>query len=87
MQFEIEKHEEKQARKEDNRILSINSYTQSYILSKYPLEKQSSAKLGIYGDEYKNEMILFIKSAIEKSNLAITNNTTLEDFKLELEER
>ncbi|MFY4749990.1 hypothetical protein ACOTWV_08745 [Aliarcobacter butzleri] len=67
--------------KEDNRILSINGYTQSYIFLKYPIEKQSSANLGIYGDEYKNEMILFISNVIEKSNLAIANGISLEDFK------
>ncbi|MFW2306499.1 hypothetical protein [Aliarcobacter butzleri] len=67
--------------KEDNRILSINGYTQSYIFLKYPIEKQSSANLGIYGDEYKNEMILFISNIIEKSNLAIANGISLEDFK------
>jgi hypothetical protein len=67
--------------KEDNRILSINGYTQSFITTKYPLEKQSSANLGIYGEEYKNEMILFISNVIEKSNLAIANGISLEDFK------
>ncbi|WP_051488703.1 hypothetical protein [Aliarcobacter lanthieri] len=67
--------------KEDNRILSVNSYTQNYILKKYPIEKQSSANLGIYDEEYKNEMILFIQNIIEKSNLAITNGISFEDFK------
>ena len=67
--------------KENDRVQNINSYTQSYITKKYPLEKQSSANLGIYGEEYKNEMILFISNVIEKSNEAIENNTSFEDFK------
>lgn len=67
--------------KENARVQNINSYTQSYIFLKYPIEKQSSANLGIYGDEYKNEMILFISNVIEKSNLAIANGISLEDFK------
>lgn len=66
---------------EEQRVQNINSYTQSFITKKYPLEKQSSANLGIYGDEYKNEMILFISNIIEKSNLAIANGISLEDFK------
>lgn len=66
---------------EEVRVQNINSYTQSYIFLKYPIEKQSSANLGIYGDEYKNEMILFISNIIEKSNLAIANGISLEDFK------
>ena len=41
--------------KEKARVQNINSYTQSFITKKYPLEKQSSANLGIYGDEYKIE--------------------------------
>ncbi|PUE66766.1 hypothetical protein [Arcobacter lacus] len=67
--------------KENDRVQNINSYTQNYITKKYPLEKQSSANLGIYGEEYKNEMILFISNVIEKSNLAIANGISLEDFK------
>ena len=67
--------------KENDRVQNINSYTQSFITTKYPLEKQSSANLGIYGEEYKNEMILFISNVIEKSNLAIANGISLEDFK------
>ena len=67
--------------KEKSRVQNINSYTQSFITKKYPLEKQSSANLGIYGEEYKNEMILFISNVIEKSNLAIANGISLEDFK------
>ncbi|MCT7908805.1 hypothetical protein N5915_04465 [Arcobacter lacus] len=67
--------------KEKNRTQNINSYTQSYITKKYPLEKQSSANLGIYGEEYKNEMISFISNCITLSNEAIANGISLEDFK------
>lgn len=67
--------------KEKNRTDTINAATREYITNRYPIEKQSSANLGIYGDEYKNEMILFISNIIEKSNLAIANGISLEDFK------
>ena len=72
--------------KEKARIKNINSYTQSYITKKYPLEKQSSANLGIYGEEYKTEMINFISNCITLSNEAIDNGTSLEDYKAMLNE-
>ena len=71
--------------KENTRVQNINSYTQSLITKKYPLEKQSSANLGIYGDEYKNEMISFISNCISLSNEAIEKDTSLEDYKDMLE--
>jgi hypothetical protein len=71
--------------KEKARVQSINSYTQSFITKKYPLEKQSSANLGIYGDEYKNEMIKFISNCIDLSNVAVEKNTSFEAYKAELD--
>ena len=71
---------------EEQRVQNINSYTQSFITKKYPLEKQSSANLGIYGDEYKNEMINFISNCITLSNEAIENNTSFEDYKAMINE-
>lgn len=71
---------------EKSRVQNINSYTQSIIIKKYPLEKQSSANLGIYGEEYKNEMIRFISNFITLSNEAIENGTSFEDFKAMLDE-
>lgn len=71
---------------EAQRVQNINSYTQSIITRKYPLEKQSSANLGIYGEEYKNEMISFISNCITLSNEAIANNTSFEDCKAMLNE-
>ena len=71
---------------EEARVQNINSYTQSFIIKKYPLEKQSSANLGIYGEEYKNEMISFISNCITLSNEAIENNTSFEDYKAMLNE-
>lgn len=68
------------------RAQNINSYTQSFITKKYPLEKQSSANLGIYGEEYKTEMISFISNCISLSNEAIANNTSFEDYKAMLNE-
>ena len=77
----IKTYEEKQEEIEKSRVQNINSYTQSIITNKYSLEKQSSANLGIYGDEYKNEMISFISNCITLSNEAIANGISLEDFK------
>ena len=71
---------------EQQRVDSINAYTQSFITKKYPLEKQSSANLGIYGDEYKNEMISFISNCINLSNEAIENGTSFDDYKAMLDE-
>ena len=71
---------------EEARVQNINSYTQSFITKKYPLEKQSSANLGIYGEDYKNEMTSFISNCIALSNEAIANNTSFEDFKAMLNE-
>ena len=66
---------------EEQRVQNINYWTQSFITTKYPLEKQSSANLGIYGEEYKTEMISFISNCISLSNEAIANNTSFEDYK------
>ena len=71
---------------EEARIENINSYTQTFITKKYPLEKQSSANLGIYGEEYKTEMISFISNCITLSNEAIEKNTSFEDYKAMLDE-
>ena len=71
---------------ENQRIQNINAYTQSFITKKYPLEKQSSANLGIYGEEYKNEMISFMSNCIALSNEAIENNTSFDDYKAMLNE-
>lgn len=68
------------------RIENINSYTQSYIYSKYPQSKQSSANLGVYNEAYKNEMVAFIRRIIDLSNEAIENNTIFEDYKAMLNE-
>ena len=72
--------------KEKSRVQNINSYTQSFITNKYPLEKQSSANLGVYDEAYKNEMVAFIKRIVDLSNEAIENNTSFEDFKAMLNE-
>lgn len=76
----------KAKKEEDLRVSSINAYTQTFITNKYPLEKQLSANLGIYGEEYKNEMISFISNCITLSNEAIENNTSFEDYKAMLDE-
>ena len=71
---------------EEARVQNINSYTQSFITNKYPLEKQSSANLGIYSEEYKTEMISFISNCITLSNEAIENGTSFEDYKAMINE-
>ena len=71
---------------EKTRVQNINSYTKSIITKKYPLEKQSSTNLVIYGEDYKNEMISFISNCITLSNEAIENNTSFEDYKAMLNE-
>lgn len=56
---------------EQIRINEINNKARAIIYSKYPQEKQSSAQLGIYGDEYLSDMKVFIKQVIDISNKAI----------------
>ena len=65
---------------EVKRITSIKYKAKSIILEKYPLEKQSSAQLGIYGDVYLEEMKAFIRNIIRISNEAELNGTALEDI-------
>ena len=68
-------------KEDDARVSSINVYTQSFIYSKYPQPKQSSANLGIYDEAYKNEMVAYIKRIVDLSNEAIDNSISFEDFK------
>ena len=68
-------------KQEEYRVQSIKLTAQSLILNKYSLEKQSSAQLGLYGDEYLEEMKTFISSIIEISNKAEKEGTKLEDIK------
>ena len=71
---------------EEQRVENINSYTQSFIYSKYSQPKQSSANLGIYDETYKQEMVTFIKRIVDLSNEAINNGTSIEDYKAMLNE-
>lgn len=64
---------------EEIRIDTINNKARTIIYNKYPLEKQSSAQLGIYGDEYLVTMKLFIKQVIDISNEAIDNGTPADE--------
>ena len=65
---------------ENFRISEIKSKAQSLILSKYSLEKQSSANLGLYGEEYLVEMKDYISNIIRISNKAELNGTKVEDI-------
>lgn len=65
---------------EEQRILAIKQKAQSVILEKYPLEKQSSANLGLYGQEYLDNMKAYILNIITISNKAESNGTLLEDI-------
>lgn len=67
--------------KEQDRINAINSKAKSIILEKYPLEKQSSAQLGLYGEVYLQEMKDYITNIIRISNEAELNGIALEDIK------
>ena len=64
---------------EEIRVTTINQKASDIILSKYPLEKQSSAQLGIYGDKYLADMKAFIKQVIDISNEAIDNKTPADE--------
>lgn len=65
---------------EASRIQNIKLTAQSLILSKYPLEKQSSAQLGLYGEVYLQEMKDYIANIIRISNEAELNGTKVEDI-------
>lgn len=65
---------------ENQRVSEIKSKAQSLILSKYSLEKQSSAQLGIYGGVYLQEMKDYIANIIRISNEAEINGTKVEDI-------
>lgn len=66
---------------EQIRTNTINRKASDIILSKYPLEKQSSAQLSIYGDEYLATMKVFIADIIKQSNeLEADSSKTAEDF-------
>lgn len=69
---------------EEYRIQSIKLTAQSLIIQKYPLEKQSSANLGLYGEEYLIEMKAYITNIIRIGNEAEANGTALEDINWEL---
>lgn len=71
---------EKLAKQEEYRVQSIKVTAQSLILSKYSLEKQSSANLGVYGEAYLNEMKDYIANIIRISNEAEINGTKVEDI-------
>ena len=70
---------EELAKQEEYRVQCIKLIAQSLILSKYSLEKQSSANLGIYGEEYLQEMKDYISNIIRISNEAESNGTKVED--------
>ena len=57
-------------KQEEYRVQSIKLTAQSLILSKYSLERQSSANLGLYGEEYLVEMKAYISNIIKISNEA-----------------
>lgn len=75
-----EELEAKRLADEEQRVQSIKLTAQSLILQKYPLEKQSSANLGLYGEEYLAEMKAYISNIIRISNEAELIGTKLEDI-------
>lgn len=75
-----EELEAKRLANEEQRVQSIKLTAQSLIISKYSLEKQSSAQLGIYGEEYLQEMKDYISDIIRISNEAESNGTKVKDI-------
>ena len=71
---------EELAKQEEYRVQSIKLTAQSLILQRYPLEKQSSANLGLYGEEYLTEMKAYISNIIRISNEAELSGTKVEDI-------
>lgn len=69
----------------EQRIELIKAKAQSLILEKYSLEKQSSANLGLYGQEYLDTMKSYILNIITISNKAEINGILLEDINWNLE--
>ena len=67
-------------KQEEYRVQSIKLTAQSLILSKYSLEKQSSAQLGFYGEVYLQEMKDYISNIIRISNEAELDGTKVEDI-------
>lgn len=49
-------------------IAEINAEASRRIIASYPLEKQSSANLGIYPQTYTDKMIAYIAAVIQASN-------------------
>lgn len=64
---------------EAKRVQDIKAKAGEIIYSRYSIEKQSTAKLGIYGQEYLDTMIAFIKDIIEQSNVLEVSGTA-DDF-------
>lgn len=75
-----EELEAKRLADEEYRIQNIKLTAQSLILNKYSLEKQSSAQLGLYGEEYLAEMKDYIVNIVRISNEAELNGTQVEDI-------
>ena len=75
-----EELEAKRLADEEYRIQNIKLTAQSLILQKYPLEKQCSANLGLYGKEYLAEMKGYISNIIRISNEAELSVTKVEDI-------
>ena len=70
---------EELVKQEEYRVHSIKLIANSLILSKYSLEKQSSANLGIYGELYLQEMKDYISNIIRISNKAELDGIKVED--------
>lgn len=64
---------------EAERVHAIKSKASKLIKIRYPIEKQSSAQLGIYGDVYLAEMKEYIADIIRISNKAEQDGTKAED--------
>lgn len=61
------------------RIAAINAEATSRIISAYPLEKQSSALMGVYPTAYRDQMTAEIAAVIQASNAACDSVTAAAD--------
>ena len=65
---------------EAERVHAIKAKASELIKIRYPIEKQSSAQLGIYGDVYLAEMKEYIADIIRISNKAEQDGIKVEDI-------
>lgn len=74
----------------DTKLFEVDVRTSNSILERYPFQDQINACLGIYGEQYKQDMITFINSVRDKkeqfeSDIESATTKTDLDFDVEFE--